>query len=67
MACIYYKYVHPFSSQHFNDVDLNFTVTIYSDKCLFLTAEVGRLKMEKRMTPVNFSKGRANDPEVSVI
>jgi len=39
-------------------------VSIDHNKFSFLTAEVGRLKMEKSVTPVKFCSERNNESEV---
>jgi hypothetical protein len=45
-------------------VDLSSTLSIDHNKFSFLTAELGRLKMEKSVTPVNICSERNNELEV---
>jgi hypothetical protein len=58
-----YVYVHPYQI-HSLKIDLNLAVSIDQNKFSFLTAEVGRLKMEKSETPVKFCSERDMEPEV---
>jgi hypothetical protein len=61
-ACIMYVSVH--SLQIYVVFKQFKFVTIDHNKFSFLTAEVGRLKMEESVTPVKFCSERNNESEV---